>query len=321
LSTYKTKLILTAFMFLIFACSNTGTGKNDRRLQVAVSVFPLYDFATMVGGDKVAVRMLIPPGTGADDYELTKRDIEAAVTADVFLFVSFEMEQWVYKIINAAAEKTNMLAVETGRGAFLLPASPPGQAQADFAPASPDKEQKEGIGYDPHIWLDFQNAQTMVENIMTAFINKDPTNAKHYKRNAKICKLRLARLDEKYKTQLSVCATRAVLYAGDWPFAYQAQRYGLSYLPAYEISTGEQPAAGEMLNLISQIRKQKFRHIYYGGRTVPQIVESIAQETGAVLLKLSDGQNVRQEEIDGGITFVGLMEKNLEKLKTGMACP
>jgi ABC-type Zn uptake system ZnuABC Zn-binding protein ZnuA len=76
-----------------------------------------------------------------------------------------------------------------------------------------------------------------------------------------------------------------------------------------------------MLNLISQIRKQKFRHIYYGGRTVPQIVESIAQETGAVLLKLSDGQNVRQEEIDGGITFVGLMEKNLEKLKTGMACP
>lgn len=318
--TNKAKLILAALLLLIFACSNTGTGKNDRRMQVVVSIFPLYDFATMVGGNKATVKMIIPPGTCAGDYELTKRDIEEAVRADVFLFVSFEMEQWAYKIINAAAEKTNMLAVETGRGAFLLPVLLPGMSQEDFTSLPSDEGLKEGVGYDPHIWLDFQNAQTMVENIKESFINKDPKNAKHYKRNARRCKLRLAKLDEKYKSKLSACATRTVLYAGNWPFAYQAQRYGLSYLPAYDISTGEEPSAVEMLNLIRQIRKQKFKHIYYGDQPVPQIVESIAEETGAVLLRLSDGQAIGREDIGSDITFVGLMESNLEKLKIGMVC-
>ena len=194
MSANKAKLIIASIVVLFLACSNSdGTGKKDDRLQVVVSVFPLYDFATMVGGDKVAVTMLITPGTDALDYELTERDIALAATADVFMFVSFEMEQWAYKIINTASEKTNMLAVETGRGAFLLPSSPRGQIQADLGLASPDRELNGGTGYDQYIWLDFQNAQTMIDNIAAAFINKDPKNAGLYKKNAVDYRRRLGR--------------------------------------------------------------------------------------------------------------------------------
>ena len=82
MSANKAKLIIASIVVLFLACSNSdGTAKKDDRLQVVVSVFPLYDFATMVGGDKVAVTMLIPPGTDALDYELTERDIALAATA------------------------------------------------------------------------------------------------------------------------------------------------------------------------------------------------------------------------------------------------
>lgn len=179
----KARGVLIAFLAMIVACSNAGGPVKDRRLQVVATVFPLYDFARAIGGEKVFVTMLIPPGTDARDFELTEDDIEAAGKADIFMFASFEMEQWAYKIINAAAEKTNMVAVETGRGAYMLPAlSPYGQVRADLAPALTGKDPGGVVRYDPYIWLDFTNAQKMMDNIAAAFINKDPKNAKLYKK-------------------------------------------------------------------------------------------------------------------------------------------
>ena len=317
----KARGVLIAFLAMIVACSNAGGPVKDRRLQVVATVFPLYDFARAIGGEKVFVTMLIPPGTDARDFELTEDDIEAAGKADIFMFASFEMEQWAYKIINAAAEKTNMVAVETGRGAYMLPAlSPYGQVRADLAPALTGKDPGGVVRYDPYIWLDFTNAQKMMDNIAAAFINKDPKNAKLYKKNAGACKDTLAELDKKYKQQLAGCHTRSVLFAGNWAFAYQAQRYGLSYLPAYDLSADAEPAAGQMLALIREIGKQKVRHIFYSSETVPVPVQTMAEDTGAVLLRLSNGQDVSREDIDAGIAFTDLMERNLEKLKTGMVC-
>ena len=53
---------------------------------------------------------------------------------------------------------------------------------------------------------------------------------------------------------------------------------------------------------------------------MPQMAESVAGETGAVLLRLSNGQDVSRKEIDEGATFLQIMEGNLEKLKRGMVC-
>ncbi len=109
---------------MILSCKQAEepVGK-DTRLKVIATIFPLYDFARHVGGDKVTVTMLLPPASDAHHYELKPDDIVRVSKTDIFLFTSFEMEQWAYKIINAAAEKTNMLAVETGQGASLLPLS------------------------------------------------------------------------------------------------------------------------------------------------------------------------------------------------------
>ena len=90
----KARGVLIAFLAMIVACSNAGGPVKDRRLQVVATVFPLYDFARAIGGEKVFVTMLIPPGTDARDFELTEDDIEAAGKADIFMFASFEMEQW-----------------------------------------------------------------------------------------------------------------------------------------------------------------------------------------------------------------------------------
>ena len=177
------------------------------------TIFPIYDFARNIGGDKIKVTMLLPPGTDAHHYELKPKDIINVGKADIFLFTNFEMEQWAYKIINAAEKNTNMLAIETGAGAVLLPLNEEGE------------EHKNHVSkFDPHIWLDMDNAQKMVDNIAAAFIKKDSRNSDYYLRNAHNYKLKLIALDQRYRTELTKCKTKTILHAGHWAFAYLAKK-------------------------------------------------------------------------------------------------
>jgi len=318
------KILMALFLglCLITSCSRTSdeSAKADHRLKVVVTIYPLYDFARAVGGDKVHVTLLMPPGSDAHHYELRPNDIVRVSKADIFLFTSFEMEHWAYKIIKAAAENTNMLAVETGQGAGLLAASDPsdhGEAQHEVLPA---EDEAHATRYDPHIWLDFDNAQKMIDNIAKALISKDLKNSEYYKINARKYKQSLAALDHKYRATLSGCKSRTILHAGHWAFAYLAQKYNIGYISAYNMSADSEPSPQQMMALIERIKSQKLTYIYYEDLTPPRLAQTLSAETGAGLLKLNNGHDISRKDMQNGVSFLTLMETNLTSLKQGMLC-
>lgn len=317
----KMRLIFFIGLALIWSCApaEEPAGK-DGRLKVIATIFPLYDFARNIGGDRISVTMLLPPGSDVHHYELKPNDIIRVSKADIFLFTSFELEQWAYKIINAAAEKTNMLAVETGQDAFLLPLPESPELDPDHSEAPRAKDPDHASKYDPHIWLDAANAQKMIDNIAAAFIIRDPKNSEVYKENAGRYKRRLTELDEKCRVSLSACKTKTVLHAGHWAFAYLANRYGLRYQSAYNSSADAEPSPQQILALMEQVRAQKLRYIYYEDLTAPKLASMMASETGVELLKLNNGHDVGKKDFQEGETFLSLMEKNLVNLKKGMQC-
>lgn len=314
-------LVVILILSLILSCKRSEEPRRtDTRLQVITTIFPLYDFARNVGGDKVSVKMLLPPAADAHHYELKPDDIILVSKTDIFLFTSFEMEQWAYKIINAAAEKTNMLAVETGQGASLLSLATPDVHDVDHPPARQESDGGHATKFDPHIWLDFANAQKMIDNIVTAFINKDPKNSETYKKNAQSYKLKLMELDNQYRAQLVNCKTRTILHAGHWAFAYMAHRYNLTYMSAYNMSADAEPSPQQIMTLIEQVKRQKLAYIYYEDLTAPRLAKTIAEETGAGLLKLNNGHDISKSDLHSGVSFIDLMERNLINLKKGMQC-
>jgi zinc transport system substrate-binding protein len=317
----KIRIIFFIGLTLILSCTpaEEPAGKAGR-LKVIATIFPLYDFARNVGGDRISVTMLLPPGSDAHHYELKPNDIIRVSKADIFLFTSFELEQWAYKIINAAAEKTNMLAVETGQGAFLLPLPESPDHDPGHPTARQANDSDHASKYDPHIWLDAANAQKMIDNIAAAFIIRDPKNSEIYQKNAGRYKRQLMDLDEKYRVQLSACKTKTVLHAGDWAFAYLANRYRLHYRSAYNSSADAEPSPQQILALIEQIKAQKLRYIYYEDLVAPKLAGIMASETGVGLLKLNNGHDVGKKDFQAGETFLTLMEKNLVNLKKGMQC-
>ncbi|HUN54711.1 MAG TPA: zinc ABC transporter substrate-binding protein [Smithella sp.] len=310
---HSKKIMLFSLLFLTFLLScqpAKESNREDQKLRVIATIFPIYDFARNIGGDKIKVTMLLPPGTDAHHYELRPEDIVKVSKADVFLFTNFEMEHWAYKIINAADKNTNMLAIETGKGAFLLPSN-----------EEEEKPEEKVSQFDPHIWLDMDNAQKMVDNITEAFIKKDPRNSDYYLKNAHNYKLKLMNMDQRYRTELNGCKTKTILHAGHWAFAYLARRYNLKYIAAYNVLADAEPSPQKIFALVKQIKSEHVHYIYYESMMNPRLAQTIAKETGAGLLKLNNGHDVSKADIKNGESFISLMEKNLINLKKGMKCP
>ena len=302
-------VFLLLLPLIILSCQPAKeTGMADNKLKVMATIFPLYDFARIIGGDKINVTMLLPPATDAHHYELKPDDIVKVCKSDIFLFTNFEMEQWAYKIIQGSMENTRMLVVETGAGVFLLPLN------------EEDRENKD-YKFDPHIWLDLDNAQKIVDNIAKSFVKKDQHNSDYYLKNAAQYKLKLAALNRRYNSELAKCRTKTILHAGHWAFAYLAKKYNLKYIAAYNSSTESEPLPQNIFTLIEQIKKQKIRYIYYEDLTAPRLAQTIAKETGVGLLKLSNGHDISKDDIKKGVSFLLLMEENLKNLKKGLLCP
>ena len=309
----KIFIYLLLLLPLIFSCQNSReTGKPDNKLQVIATIFPIYDMARNIGGDKVKVTMLLPPATDAHNYELKPNDIVRISKADLFLYVNMEMEHWAYKVIAATSSNTKLLPVETGSGITMLPLTG-GEEDEEAGHHHSSK-------FDPHIWLDFNNAQKMADNIASALVKIDPRHSDYYLKNAALYKNKLAALDNKFRTGLTGCKNRTILHAGHWAFAYLANKYGLKYYSVYNVSADSEPEPQKIMALIQQIKDTKARYIYSEDLINPRLAETIARETGAGLLKLNNGHTISKAEISRGVSFLSLMEENLVNLKRGMQC-
>jgi zinc transport system substrate-binding protein len=321
MSVKKIMLCLLVMLSFLGACQQIeDEGESDGKLKVVATIFPIYDFALNVGGDRVKVSMLLPPATDAHNYELKPEDIVKVSKADIFLFTNFEMEQWAYKIIQAAGEKTNVLPVETGSGAFLLPLSYEDGRHAHHGNNGHDEHTEHASKFDPHIWLDLDNAQKMVDNIARAFIKKDSRSSDYYLKNAQEYKLKLIALDKRYRNELNKCKTKTIVHAGHWAFAYLAKQYNFIYVAASNVTADAEPTPQKMVSLIEQVKAENIRYIYYEDLVAPRLAQTIARETGTGLLKLSNGHDISKEDMKSGLSFILLIENNLNTLKKGMQC-
>ena len=74
--------------------------KNDEKIQIVATLFPQYDFASKIVGDKADVKLLLDPGIEAHNYEPTAKDMITILNnSDIFLFNGIELELWTENIV------------------------------------------------------------------------------------------------------------------------------------------------------------------------------------------------------------------------------
>lgn len=304
--------IVTIFSLAIGIISNINKPKDSssEKIKIIATIFPQYDFAKQIGGDKVEVSLLLTPGTETHSYEPTPQDIINVNKSNLFIYTGENMEPWADKI--AQGIDTDTIILDASKNINLM------KTEHDESEEDEEEHHHEHE-YDPHIWLNPQNAIVMVNNITEELCNIDSENQEYYKQNAQDYIKKLNALDEEIQNTIENSETNKVAFGGTFAYMYFVDRYNLEYATAYD-SCGEdtEPSVANVKKVIDFINENSLPVVFYQEHSSGKIADSISSETGAQKLVFHTIHNVSPDELANNETYISIMKKNLENLKTAL---
>ncbi len=285
-------------------------GEDGRRLKVAATLFPYYDFTRQIAGDLVDLELVIPAGMDSHSFEPTPAHMRTIQEADVLICNGGSMEQWVSQVLDA---------IDTSSMTVVTMMDYVDAVEEEIVEGMEDEEHGHEAEYDEHIWTSPVNAMAITKVIAEALAEADPAHEAEYMAGQEAY---LKELQQVHEDFLQVTAQRKrdmIVVADKFPFRYLTEEYGLTYRAAFSgCSTDTEPSARTIAYLIEQVKQRQIPAVYYLELSSPRVAEIICEETEAEPLLLHSCHNVTRAQLDGGVTYVELMKGNVENLRKGL---
>lgn len=309
-----------------------GDGECGRKLKVAATLFPYYDFVRQVAGDQVELSLVIPAGMDSHSFEPTPRDIRTMQEADVIIANGGAMEHWVDQVVDSFDREDQTVVIMMDHVDAVEEEIVEGMEHSDEGHGhvhvhedgeedghlEEDESQYE-IEYDEHIWTSPVNAMRMVDVIAETLTERDPDHGAMYQAGAAAYLEELERLDKEFR-EVRDSAVHDMIVMGDkFPLRYFADTYGLRYRAAFSgCSSDTEPSARTIAYLIDKVKEEGLPVIYYLELSSHRVAEIIGEETGAVPLLFHSCHNVTRRQFEEGVTYLELMEQNVKNLREGL---
>lgn len=294
---------------------------DENKLNVVATLFPYYDFVREIAGDKVNLTMLVPPGMDSHSFEPTPADMIEVQNADVFIYNGGEMESWVPEVLEAVDNPKQisdcmMDHVETVVEEDVEGMEPEQEEAKEDETSDTDIEEVE---YDEHIWTSPVNSQQIVTEICNVLKEADPLNAEYYQTNADNYMKQLQELDTQFQEVVDNSDRKIMIFGDKFPLRYFADEYGLDYRAAFNgCSTETEPSADTVAFLIDKVKEENLPVVYHIELNSGAIANTISEATGAKVLLFHSCHNVTKEDFDNKVTYLKLMQNNVEVLKEGL---
>ena len=172
-------LAVCMIMPLVAGCGEIATKKEDGKLHIVTTVFPYYDFAKQIGGDRVSVDLIVPAGMDTHSFEPTAKDMVTIGEADVFIYNGGTMESWVPKVLEAAEGKniTTLRMMDHVKVVDEEIVEGMQEEEHEHEHADGDHDDAEETEQDEHIWTAPLNCVKLVDEIAAAFAKADPDHS------------------------------------------------------------------------------------------------------------------------------------------------
>jgi zinc transport system substrate-binding protein len=290
----------------------SGAATPTDALTVTASFYPVEEIARRVGGDRVAVTGLVPPGGGAHDHEPTATQLTELESTDVALFLGGGFQPGVEAAIETVAGTAT--AVDLLDDLELLPVT-------EQLPGTGGEVDGEVLadGTDPHVWLDPENMIVMAERTAEVLSGADPEGSDLYARNAEAYVAELSTLSSEMAEGLASCESN-VIVTSHRAFEYLAQRFGLVQIPIAGISPEVEPSAQALEAVADAARENGVQVIFFEENLPADLAETIASEIGATTDVLDPVETLSDEQLAAGDSYLTVQRANLDALTRGLAC-
>jgi len=278
-------------------------------LSVFASFYPLYEFASRVGGNRAVVRSLVPAGGEPHAYEPTPRDIAALSAADLIVYNGAGFERWAQRLSRVAPPR--VVRVEATRGLPIRRIVDEKASHGGHAHSAGDP--------DPHVWLDPLLAQRQVDNILAGFVRADPAGRAVYEANARRLRQDLWALHQRYMSGLRSCGQRTIITTHA-AFGYLAARYKLTMIAITGLSPEAEPSPRKLREIVREARARRVSVIFNESQANPKVAEVMAREVGGRTLVLNPVERLTAEQARSGSAYVTVMDDNLRNLADGLDC-
>ncbi len=303
--------LAVALAALSLAGCASGSAQERAELSVVTTIFPVYDLARQVAGDGADVRMLVKPGVESHAFEPTPQDLLAIAEADAFIYIGGENDAWVDRVLGSMdlAGKQVVKLIEC-----VEPLEEEEQDDHDHA-----AHGDEAHGIDEHIWTAPLNAQRMAAAIRDALALADPDGAAAYGANYDVLSAELVQLDADFRALVDGAVRKELVFGDRFPFRYFAKAYGLTCHAAFPSCANDtEPSAQTIAQLIERVQADGVPVVYTIEQSNGRVAKVIADAAGVGTKMLHSCHNVTKTELEGGATYVRLMQGNLQALRAGL---
>lgn len=276
---------LAAAIACLLAFGFEGEAAGQAPLPVFVSIAPQRYFVERIGGERVAVSVLVPAGADPHTWEPRPRAMAELSRAAVYFSIGIDFEAaWLGKI---AAANPGMRIVPTDRGIekLPLPAHEPEKAARGASRHLHDPARRHahahGEGLDPHIWLSPALVRVQAGHIRDGLIAVDPEHRARYEAGHAAFLEEIDSLDAELRALFAGKeGSRFLVVHPSW--GYFARDYGLVQR-AIEIE-GKEPKPARLQELIRFARREGIRAVFVQPQFSTRSAEAVARGIeGAVI--------------------------------------
>ncbi|MDF2036458.1 zinc ABC transporter substrate-binding protein [Cytobacillus oceanisediminis] len=358
----KKMLILIAAFFLVFAlaaCNNSEVtsdeqAEKDNQLVVYTTIYPLQFFTEEIGGEFVATKNIVPPGSDAHNVEVTTKTMMELAESDAFIHTGTGLESFA-ESVTKAVEKEDVHIVNATEHVDFIGAKEDShedeseedheghedefgeshdghENESDESHEGHDEESEESheeeghadehdhghpSDQDPHVWLDPQRSITLAENIKNALVELDPEHKEQFENNFETLKGELGKLDSEFEEMANQAKIKTFLVSHS-AYGYWEDAYGLEQIGISGLSPTDEPSQKDLTEIIEMVNEENLKYIYFEPNLTNKVAEAVKNETKTEVLTLNNLESITDENIKNDEDYLVIMRKNIEALSTGL---
>lgn len=319
-------LALITIATLLSACGNPEN-LSDReekpRLKIVCTIFPEYDWVREILGresDEAELTLLLDKGVDLHSYQPTADDMVKISDCDLFIYVGGESDAWVEDALkNVGNQKMKVVRLMEELGdAVKTEESVEGMQEEDEEHSDEEEEEEK----DEHVWLSLRNAEILVRAIARNLGEINPAKSESYTANAEAYVKKLDALDRDYQKAAEASPHKTLLFGDRFPFRYLTEDYQLNYYAAFAGCSAETEASFETISFLSKkVDELNLPAVLCLEGREHKIAEGVvknSEEKNQKILRLDSMQSISSKDVESGVNYLSIMEKNLDVLKEAL---